>query len=404
MTTTEATTSRRTPEEVAARRKAAAELKQQFDLWVERLGGWEQPGMKSDLGAMAAYLTKDDPNPLTATSAGAWVTNWLKDYNLGVQGLAAFTKLNEIFQETKDPRATYIDLIRKANGAIELPEGVDWPFTIKQVELKLLFADDTYQRPEDAAWVRTMLIGFDERLVGTIDVSTRNGGRLAIMDGRQRVAVMNQIGKATCWATIYTGMDVAAEADFFYRKNRNRKQMHAFYAFRARALSGDSTSRLIGEVVKAAGFDLGAFRSTDDTITAIRAIEDIYDFPTETTWGNALAPTLATARKCWYGRASALDGTLLRGLARFYSFFGPEELQMRHFEEALTALGPVLVLGRARDAKDQPTKYISSRIDVAAAATFAEIHNAGLPRAERIDVDRIPRPGRQRKYTPRGRS
>lgn len=69
---------------------------------------------------------------------------------------------------------------------------------------------------------------------------------------------------------------------------------------------------------------------------------------------------------------------------------------MRHFEESLTGLGPVLVLGRARDAKDQPMKYISSRIDVAAATTFGEIHNAGLPRSERINLDRIPRPQRQR--------
>lgn len=395
-TTDEGRSTRRTPTEVAERRQAAADLKKRFDPWVEKLGGWEKPGMKSDLAAMAAYLIKDDEEPITAGSLGAWVTNWLKDNNLGVQGLGAFEKLNAIFEASSDVHATYIEYIRRANGAIELPEGVDWPFTIEQLPLSKLFADETYQRPIDSIWVRSMLIGFDERLVGTIDVSARKGGKFAIMDGRQRHETMTQIGKQTCWATIYHGMDVATEADFFFRKNRNRKQMHAFYAFRARALSGDSTSRLIEEIVATSGFRLGA-TPNDDTITAIRAIEDIYDLPTETSWGNALAPTLTTAKKCWYGRSSALDGTLLRGLARFFSYYGAEELQMRHFEDSLTALGPVLIIGRARDSKDQSqTKYIGSRIDVAMATTFAEIHNAGLPRAERINLDRIPRPIRQR--------
>lgn len=388
-------------EEVAERREAAAKLRKRFDVWVAKLGGWDRPGLKADLGAMAAYLTKDDPEPLTASSLGAWVTNWLKDNNLGIQGLAAFERLNNTFQASSDVQATYIDLVRRANGAIELPEGVDWPFTIELVELSSLFADDAYQRPIDDQWVRTMLLKFDERLVGTLDVSERRKGKRAIMDGRQRFETMLQLGKTTCWVTIYHGMTVAQEADFFYRKNRARKQMHYFYAFRARAVSGDVTANLIEEIVSAAGFRLGAKTVDPTVITAVRAIEDIYDFPTENAWGNALAPALETARVCWSGRTSGLDGTLLRGLGRFYSLYGPEEIQRDHFHEALTSLGPVLVLGRSRDSKDNPQKNLGSRIDVAVATTLAEIHNAGLARPDRVSLDHIPRPQRQRAFSTR---
>lgn len=401
MSTTEKTP-RRNAAAVAARREEAADLKKRFDVWIEQLGGWDKTGTKMDIATMAEYLSKDTDHATSKQSFSAWVTNWLHGSTIGSGALAVFTQINEIFEASTDVQATYIDLIRKASGAIELPEGVDWPFTIELIPVEKLFADDDYQRPIDEVWVRSMLIGFDERLVGSLDVSTRKNGRYAIMDGRQRFTTLAQIGKKTCYCAVYTGMTVGDEANFFFRKNSATKKMHTYYEFRARLLSGDATSKMIDEIVVNAGYTLGASPDVD-TISAIRAVESIYDFPTTTSsFGNALAPALATMRKCWYGRASGLDGTLMRGLGRFYSLYGAEELQMRHFEEQLTALGPVLVLGRARDDKDNNVRLIASRIDVAVATTLAEVHNAGLPRAARISLDRIPRPMRQRaRRTPR---
>lgn len=396
-TTVRETTSRRgTPEEIAARKNDGDVLKTRFDSWVETLGGWDKIGMKSDIGKMASFLSKEHGDaPVEENSMNAWVSLWLQGKPLGPDALDALRDLDDYFTERKEIHPAYVELIRRANGMIILPEGVDWPFEIQLLPLSRLFADESYQRPVDDVWVRSMLVGFDERLVGAIDVSKRAGGKFAIMDGRQRFATMMQIGKKTCWCTVYAGMDVSAEADFFFRKNRQRKLMHYFYAFRARALSGDPTAKTIEEVVASTGYLLGA-KPDENTITAVKSVEEIYELPTETSWGNALAPTLRTIRKCWQGRNLALDGSLMRGLGRFYSYYGPEDLQMKHFEERITEAGPVLILGRARDAKDSPLKNISSRIDIAAATTFAEIHNSGLPRADRINLDRIPKPAMQR--------
>jgi hypothetical protein len=389
-------------EEAQGRRAEAAELKARMDPWVEKLGGWDKVGIKADLAAIASHLAPDD-DPIGAASVAATISIVVGGLGSpGIGALRSLQRVHEAFSASKDPQALYVSLIREAHGIVVpgLDSEHEWPFEILLLPLDEMFADQVYQRPEHEPFIREMIIGFDERLVGAIDVAQRSGTRkkserYAILDGQQRWSTMKQVGKKTCWCAVYNGMTLPDEASFFYHKNRDRKTMAYYYAFRARLLSGDASAKMIAEIVESAAFRLGATTDSRDVIGSVRAVEDIYELPGGR-WGNALTPTLDTVRACFYGRPSSLDGSLLRGLGRFYALYDRDELQIGHFREQLTALGPQLVLGRARDLNDSPNVGVGSKIGVAVATMLASIHNQGLPRAQRIDLDRIPRPQRLR--------
>jgi hypothetical protein len=385
---------RRGREERLSRRTEAAKLKTLMDPWITKLGGWDKVGMKADIAAIAAHLAPED-DPVPAAYVASTISILVGGLGSpGPEPLAALWRTHEVFAASKDPQATYVALIREAHGIPVLLDGQDWPYTVELLQVDDLFADQDYQRPEHDQFIREMLIGFDERLVGTLDVSRRSTGkkRLAILDGQQRWATMRQIGKKTVWCAVYEGMDITDEAAFFYHKNRDRKTMAYYYAFRARQLSGDSNAVLIGEIVEETGYKLGPNTDSLDVIGAVKAVEDVYELPGGR-WGNALTPSLATMRSCFYGRPSSLDGALLRGLGRFFSLFDESELQMDHWKEMLTSLGPQLILGRARDLNDSPS-HTGSKIGVAVATQLAAIHNQGLQRHLRLDLERIPKPQR----------
>src|SRR5262245_33102389 len=99
----------------------------------------------------------------------------------------------------------------------KLPRGAreEWPFEVKLLPLDRLLVDDTYQRPPHKKFIADNVEAFDETLVGTIDVSERRNG-YAILDGQQRYLMMQQVRKAACYCSVYTGMSVPEEAAFFY--------------------------------------------------------------------------------------------------------------------------------------------------------------------------------------------
>lgn len=373
--------------ESAARKERSGVLKKEMDKWVDALGGWDAHGIKTDLATMAVYLGSDVDLGYMQASISMLCTQG----TMGDPAYAALTLVNDEFKRAglRKVQPTYVDMLRAAHGHDVLSTGDDWPFVVQLVSINKLFADETYQRPLHDAFIRELLIKFDERLVGTIDVSQRAGGKSAILDGRQRVETMKKLGKSACWCSIYTGMTVPQEAAFFYHKNRDRKQMAYWYAFRARLLSGDPTAGLISEIVTADGFSMGVVTDHKTVIGAVRAVEDVYGLVTDL-WPNTLTPTLQMVKSVFNGRTNSLDGSLLRGLGRFFQLYGKREIQWRHFEDSLRALGPQLVLGRARDREDNTNT--GGKIGMAVASTLVEIHNTGLARGERLDTERLPKP------------
>jgi hypothetical protein len=225
----------------------------------------------------------------------------------------------------------------------------DWPFDVDLVPVSKLFADTKYQRPPLEPFIERLVREFDETLVGAIDVSARSDGRYAILDGLQRFSAVKKVGKATVHCSIYRGMTLAEEAEFFVKKNRDRRSVHPYYTFRARLVSGEKAVKQIDRIVRKHGFKLGVGAGPDDVITAIRAVEDSHAYTSVPRPRGALDPALQTIRESFFGRKGAKEGEIIRGLGRFWQAFYDEEVDYGLLLDKLAAVGPLTIIGRAKD-------------------------------------------------------
>ena len=233
-----------------------------------------------------------------------------------------------------------------------------WPFTVELLQLKNLMVDLTYQRPPQENFVQQIVENFDEILVGTLDVAEREDGTHAILDGAQRFEALKKF-KTNVWCSVYTDMDITDEAMFFYKKNRNRRSVHPFYQFRALMVTGDKKSIAINRIVKSEGYQLGIGGIPDDTITAIRAVEDCYEMRSLQR-KESLSATMHILRQCYFGRKSGKEGELIRGLGKFFQPFGEDEIDTDWLIDCLSGQNPQVLLGRAADKAQvgrQPRAY-----------------------------------------------
>jgi len=387
-------------EEKAALEERWASLLDRTESWVAMIGGWSLIRAR-DIARIAMHLDSSawSGNLVNAdTDMSYFLKRQAKRGQLASQQVLDAVELvsNEI-EGSDDPRGRFFELLREATGAGLTPilPGQDWPFTVELIELTGLFADDAYQRPVDENFVRELVLKFDERLVGTIDVSQRKGRKsMAMMDGRQRHAACGAIGKTAMWCNVYTGLSLADEARFFHHKNRDRKNVHPYYHFNARLVAGDTDAEEINTIVTRHGFVLGTSASRVDTITSIVAVESVFGSTTSVR-DNALDPALEKLNRLWWGVKGGKDGSVIRGFGRFFAVFSDEEVEWRHLEDQLAALGPMILQGRAKEAQK---RYHQSgqAIGTAIARVMVEIHNTGLPRGKRLNVDRVlfgtPRP------------
>lgn len=224
----------------------------------------------------------------------------------------------------------------------------EWPFRIDLLPRTALFADDRYQRPPNQVFVQKLVEEFDPTLVATLDVSVRSDGRYAILDGLQRHSAMEKMQMEYVWCAVYEGMDVAAEANFFYRRNKNRRTVHPYYQFRAMLVMGDADARQIDKIVKREKFKLNINAGPENHISAVRAVESAYGY-SSLARKESLTPTLRVIRKSMLGRKGAKDGEMIRGLARFLQPFYDQEIDWQHLEDLLADVGPMNLLGRVKD-------------------------------------------------------
>lgn len=376
--------------------RSAAELQasakrfmKESEVWVKKLGGWDQRGINADLSLI---LLDIGPEVFGTRESAATALALVKRGDTpGERSLDVFWRLHEQMMAEEDPREFYFDRVRELRGfnPVITTGGDEWPYEVKLIKLDELFADEAYQRPVHELFARDLTLKFDERLVGVIDVSLRKDGRGAIMDGLQRTTAMREVGKQSCYAAVYRGMTLAEEAEFFFHKNRDRKAIHPYYHFRARQVAGDDTAKAINAIVERYGFKLAVGAVQPNHIAAIKAVEKVYSWYSPFR-DECLTPTVETIKGLWQGRKAATDGELIRGLGRFFQVYADTEIQFDHWHEVLAELGPQLVIGRAKDSITHLTGGRGgSSGGLGVGRTLAEIHNAGLPRINRLDLHRL---------------
>lgn len=260
----------------------------------------------------------------------------------------------------------------------------EWPFTVELLPLDWLIVDHRYQRDPIDPFIRASVARFDPTLVGTLDVSMRSEREFAILDGLQRSNIVEQVGKKAVWCSIYRGMGVNDEAEFFVAKNRERRNMHPFYALRARKVAGDTAAKAIFKITEDTGFKLASTNTkrSGEVIVAVGALEEVHARTSLARPHGSLQPALATIQDAFGGREGATEGQILRGFGRFWQAFYDDEVQYRHLVEQLQDLGPKKLSGfatdRALNSKQPKAYYIAQEI--------INAHNKGLTRHQKLST------------------
>ena len=368
------------------------ELRPVVEAWVEEVGGWSLIRAR-DIARIVMHRQPDLWKNIVVADQQMSVFLGRQagtvQQNVGNDTLAALEELSREINDAPDPRAFFFMLLRDASGLVATPveSETGWPFRVELIPLEKLYADDSYQRPLDDHFVRRTVLAYDESLVGVIDVAATDDGRYAIMDGRQRYGASALVGKTAMWGAVYEGMERPEQARFFHHKNRDRKNVHPFYHFRARAVAGDPDAKMINRIVKRHGYKLGISAAQPDVITSIRGVEEVFGWTCEHR-DNALDPTLEKIRHMWWDVKGGKDGTIIRGLGRFFAVYSDDEIQWRHLENSLAGVGPVIVQGRAKDLVRRLNTSTYS-IGAAVAQAIVTFHNTGLPREQRLNADRL---------------
>jgi hypothetical protein len=268
-----------------------------------------------------------------------------------------------------------------------------WPFTVELLPRKKLFSDSRYQRPPQEAFINRLVGKFDPTLVGTLDVSAREDGYYALLDGLQRNEVVGHFSYDYIWCAVYEGMSLADEAEFFFRRNKDRKGVHPFYQFQARVVMGERIARKIDRIVRAEDFWLHINAKPDDHISAIRAVEDAFSYSSPAR-KESLSPALRVIRMSIFGRQGAKDGEMIRGLARFFQPFEDEQIDLIRLRDILESTGPKNLVERAKE-KQRNSGRRGSTTGYEVARELATIYNRGLQRGPKLSL-RMLQPGGSR--------
>jgi hypothetical protein len=177
----------------------------------------------------------------------------------------------------------------------------------KQVPLDDLIVDPAYQRVLDESRVDRIAEEFDPALLGTLEISVRNG-KCAVFDGQHRLEALRRRGAAKAPCLVHTGLSVPEEAMLFVNLQTQRKNLRPIDRFRARLVAGEEQATAIREIADGYGYTI-----TDGghprEIGAITALDRVY-----ARGGMDLLHSMFSLLVIWQGEPRSTDGALIEGL------------------------------------------------------------------------------------------
>jgi len=362
-----------------ARQAEVDELNKRLTEALKPVGGIEQPGMSADVAAIGGLLADEESSRLTANLLQANLFRVEHHQPITSEYADIWTELCERLEQAESTSDEFFSLLRKAKGLPDLTQVMrlqnidgDWPFHNELIPLEQLFVDHSYQRPQLWPEIRKMAMMFDPTLVGNLDVSHRSNGTNAIMDGQQRFEAMRRVGKTACWCSVYTGLDLPAEANFFIDKNTKRKSVQPYWTFRARITAGNERAIELEKTVARHGYRVvsNSGEGHDDrNISAVAALEAAQK-------RGMLTPTLKALRG-GFGLEGGTNGGLIRGLSVF--FHDLPDAEVERVRGLIEKRGPNWFVLRARE-----TSRGYGGIDKATLRVLFDEYNRGLPRADKL--------------------
>lgn len=172
------------------------------------------------------------------------------------------------------------------------------------------------QRPLGMAWVKAHEADFDPEQIGYVVVNRRSNGKVYVIDGQHRLALLRQVGwgdqQVQC--EYFEGLTQAEEAELFLARN-DRKAVQTFAKFRVAVTAKDETACDIDRIVRFQNLVV-ADQEKEGHIVAVKALSRVHggaginvkDGPA------ALARTLKTIQKAWGRAPSSFNGKIIEGI------------------------------------------------------------------------------------------
>lgn len=211
------------------------------------------------------------------------------------------------------------------------------------------------QRGLNAKWVADQVPLFDPEGIGYPVVNRSADGKLYVIDGQHRIALLRAVG----WADqqveceIYDGLNGQEMAEEFLRRN-TKINIKTFDKFRIRITAEDAVALAIEKIVERSGLILSS-RLREGHVQCVAAMEKVYrggnlGISSEPRRARALSLSLGTILAAWGKSVTGLNGSIVEGLGLLFLRYG-DKIDQATLVKKLSVIsgGPSAgLLGRAR--------------------------------------------------------
>lgn len=252
--------------------------------------------------------------------------------------------------------------------------------TEKNLLLKNLETDRSYQSPVNENQVFNIVKNFDPKAVGRIDVSEREDGSYYIVDGQHRVVALMRLGHQRIKCAVYKRLSVKDEAEM-YRKINDRKMKSANNFAKADLRSGVKYAVEIDDAVNRAGFvvDYELNGPSSNALKPYKTFRTIYN----NHGAEHLFNVLYIGRQIFGGTYEEIQGWTLKGLSDFLSMYSDldEKRLLKSMESVSFRELKKLVNQKKNETGESPAKSLPF--------VLVDVYNKRLSKSKRLDAMKL---------------
>lgn len=206
----------------------------------------------------------------------------------------------------------------------------------KDINTKLLFVDQLYQREVDKGRIQQMNKQYRAELVNAIKVSYRDG-KFWIFDGQHTAELLklrNRGRDLPVECKVFYGLTWLDECELFLLQNGVSRSVSMSDRFKARFNRGDKDVVAMVNIAEKLGIRVDFTKSKgDNRICALTTLNRVYN----SLGDDDYAEMLSIIKEAWGGDAVSYSAEILKGMFIFYSTYKGQYNKKR----LLTQLGKV---------------------------------------------------------------
>jgi len=241
--------------------------------------------------------------------------------------------------------------------------------SIMKVKAKNLHVPTEYQRDIEVNHVARLAREWDDTSVGVLIGSKRKNGKVYVVDGLQRRTAKMEQGDDDYVFTVLVHDDLTleAEAKLFVDTNTGRKNVAAYYKYRAGVVAEDPVDCAIDDVVTGLGLKVGT-ASSENVIGCVATMQRIVGKKGKNIMSQAevLEDTVRIMHSVYAKTEDPWSSFIMEGLAQFLMEHGDNpKYSEASLIKVLRSMSPthLIVAARARATKsNRPSSEIAKII------------------------------------------